>query len=138
MHRTNKLAGIPAFLVVFAAAVLALGQAAVASEPSLAQQVQTARTPADHEALAKRYEEEAAQARSRAQDHRLLSKSYQSGTQYPQSPWTDRVGPAGSTATGMPPMPAHCEKQAQAFDEIAKTYLDMAALHRRLAKQAPK
>lgn len=124
---------------VFAAAVL--GTACATTRPSggtpagLAQQVAAARTAADHEALADRYERDAAMAKARAQDHRALSQSYQSGVQYPQSPWIDRVGPASSSATGMPPMPQHCEALAERADADARTYTEMAEQHRALARQ---
>lgn len=124
---------------LFAAAVLgtacATTQLSGGTPAPLAQQVAAARTAADHEALADRYERDAAMARARAQDHRVLSQSYRSGPQYPQSPWIDRVGPASSSATGMPPMPQHCEALAQRADADARSYTEMAEQHRALARQ---
>lgn len=120
--------------VALVVAGCAAGPASYASRP-LPDQVLAAQTAADHEKLALRYEEEAASARVRAADHRKLGKSYLEGRQYPQSPWLDRVGPAGSTSTGMPPMPQHCEQLAQRADEDAKTFSEMAQQHRALAKR---
>lgn len=116
------------------AALLAAGCAATPPAPPvpLSQQVESAQSPADHRALAQRYEQEAEEARKRARDHRALLASYQRGPQYR---WIDRVGPAGSTATGMPAMPRHCETLARNDEEAARTYSEMAAQHRRWAQQ---
>jgi len=141
MKTILRSAKLPARAIGAAALFAAvLGTACATTQPSgdpapLAQQVVAARTAADHQVLAERYERDAALARAKAQDHRALSQSYRSGPQYPQSPWIDRVGPAGSSATGMPPMPQHCEALAQRADADARTYTEMAEQHRALARQ---
>lgn len=120
-----------------AAAVLALGllAAGCAATPSgepaaLSPQVEAARTPTEHEALAQQYERRAAQARTEADQHRALAASYKRGTQYR---WVDRVGPR----SGMPAMPRHCEQLVRNDEDTARIYSEMAQQHREWARQAP-
>lgn len=117
--------------------ILAAGCAATPSgepAPALSPQIEAARTPADHEALAQEYERRAAQARAEAEQHRALLAAYKRGTQYR---WIDRVGPAGSVSTGMPAMPRHCEQLVRNDEDSARIYSEMAHQHREWARQAP-
>ncbi len=85
--------------------------------PAVQQQIEAARTPADHEALVAYYDREAAAARVKAADHRKMARSYQGGR-------------------GGASMPAHCNSVANSFDAIATEYDGMAASHRQLAQEA--
>jgi hypothetical protein len=86
--------------------------------PAIQQQIEAARTPADHEALATYYVKEAAAARRQAEDHRKMGKAY---TSFPGG----RGGGSWS---------AHCNAQAASYEDIAKRYDAMAAEHRQMAK----
>ena len=89
--------------------------------PAIQQQIEAARTPADHQALAEYYTKESVAARARAADHRKMGKAYQ-------------VAPPGSRGGGS--MPAHCNATAASYEQIASTYEAMAAEHRQMAAQA--
>lgn len=92
-----------------------------AQAPAVQQQIEGARTRADHEALVKHYNREAIAARAKAAEHRELAKSYQA------SPPIVRGG--GS-------MTAHCNAIASSFEGIAAQYDGMAASHLQMAEQA--
>ncbi len=96
------------------------GCAGLATSPSstLQQQIEGARTRADHEALAKHYLGEAAAARAKAAEHRRLAIGYQ------------RVPPGGRGGANMS---AHCNAIASGFDGIAMQYDGMAATHQQMA-----
>ena len=89
--------------------------------PELQQQIEAARTPTDHEALATHYLQQAAGARAIAAEHRKMAISYA------------RMPPGGR---GSGSMPAHCNAIANAQDGVAAEYAGMAAVHRQLAGQA--
>jgi hypothetical protein len=96
---------------------------AIAAETDIVNQVKTAKSAADHEALATYYEEKAADARKKAQLHRDMASSYTAG--------------GTSSGKGGPILlPQHCEQLARMFDEQASQYADMAATHRELGKEA--
>lgn len=96
------------------------GCAEMITSPSqtMQQQIEAARTPADHEALAAYYVKEAAAARVKAEDHRKMGKAY---TSFPGG----RGGGSWS---------AHCNASAASYEDIAKRYDAMAAEHRQMAK----
>lgn len=88
--------------------------------PAIQQQIEAARTPADHEALAAYYVKKAAAARGKAEDHRKMGKGYAS--------W-----PAGGRGSGGS-WAAHCNATAASYEDIARRYDAMAAEHRQMAK----
>lgn len=104
---------------------LALASAVALSAPGLATAadsleetlVKFANTPAEHQALADYYESQAAAARSAAEEHRKMGKTY-----------------SGQKASQMQAMAAHCEKLAAAQDELAKQFDELAAGHKAMAK----
>ena len=98
---------------------------AVAEEKNLEEMVQNAKTPADHEAIAKLYDDEAARARSKAEEHRKMGgryTHYESGTPTTQGVHFD--------------MPKHCENLTKSDEQAAKEAEAMAAAHRAMAKNA--
>jgi hypothetical protein len=88
---------------------------------ALQQQIQAARTPADHQKLADYYLKEAATARASAAEHREMGKRYGA------SPMGGRGG--GSMST-------HCNAVAASYDEIAARYDAMATAHKEMASAA--
>lgn len=102
---------------------LALLLAGCATNPAptpadIVQRIETAKTPADHEALVAYYAQEANKARANAALHRNMARSYQSQV---------AAGRGGAS------MPSHCNALAQSFDSQAKQYDEMAAAHRQMA-----
>ena len=89
--------------------------------PELQQQIEAARTPTEHQALATHYVRQAAGARASAVEHRKMAATYA------------RMSPSGR---GGNTMPAHCNAIANSQDGIAAEYDAMAADHRQLAGQA--
>lgn len=130
-HAMLRRCSAAALSLALTAAVPGLGGCATAAPAaagaSLAQRVQTARNPADHQAIASEYERLAAEARERAASHRAALAVYQHGAQY--------RGPASRDGTGAAlTMPAHCEELINSEDELARGYTAMAQEHRRLAR----
>ena len=112
-----------------AAFALALGFAAPAmsaadTDADIVTKIQTAKTAADHEAIASYYDSQAASAKSRADLHRKMAASYTAG------------GSATGKGIGPVPLPTHCTNLAKEFDEEAANYKAMADAHRAMAKAA--
>lgn len=109
--------------VVLLVGIALSGCAGLATSPSpaLQQQIQTARTRADHDALVKYYNGEAAAARAKVAEHRQMATSYQG-----------MIG--GGRGGGS--MPAHCNAIASSYEGIAAQFDGMAAGHRQMAEQA--
>lgn len=121
-------------VLVLALGMLAAGCASVPSDGAralpLSQQIESARTPTEHDAIARKYDQQAAQARTRVDEHRAIYAAYQRGPQYR---WIDRVG----VDTGMPAMPRHCEQLIRNDEEAVRIYSEMAQQHRHWAQQPP-
>ena len=110
-----------AVLLLVGAALSGCAGFATAPSPALQQQIETARTRADHQALAKYYEDEVAKARARVAEHRKMATSYQGMV---------------SGGRGGGNMPAHCNAIASSYEGIAAQFEGMAASHRQMAEQA--
>jgi len=80
--------------------------------------VQSAETKADHEALAKHYEEVAGEMRAKAEEHRKLLSHYQSKSY--------RYGKQAQD------FKAHCERLIDAYEKAAEENLEMARMHRQM------
>ena len=96
---------------------------AAADEKNIEELVQNAKTPADHEAIAKLYEEEAAKARAKAEEHRKMGARYthyESGNPKTQLAHFD--------------MPKHCANLTKSYEQAAKEAEAMAKAHREAAK----
>jgi hypothetical protein len=96
-----------------------------AAEKNIEELVQNAKTPADHEAIAKLYDEEAATARSKAEEHRKMGAKY------------THFESANSKTQGVHfDMPKHCQNLTKSYEQAAKEAEAMAAAHREAAKNA--
>lgn len=114
-------------------AVAALGViAALAGGPTVAtaadaanieELVANAKTAADHEAIAKLYEDEAATARKKADEHRKMGARY---THF------EAGNPKAQLAHFN--MPKHCASIVKNYEAAAKDAEAMAAGHREMAK----
>ena len=105
------------------AAALALGLAVpvIAAETVTDAQIAAAKTPADHEAIAKAYDAEAATAEATANEHETMARTYKVGG-----------SPKGTYAE----MVRHCARLAKSYREAATEYRALAAEHRKLAAAA--
>ena len=115
------------FGTLAAALLLAVGvclpMAAAGGETDIIEQVRTAKTSADHQAIAGYYDAQAAAAKGKAAEHRKMAATYTAG------------GSIGKGA-GPIPLPQHCQTLAKDYDEQASHFTSMADTHRELAKAA--
>ena len=88
---------------------------------SLEQMISEAKTPADHEAIATYYEQEAQAAHEKHAEHKKLADFY-------------AATPALKTKSGT--LFAHCNEAAKKYEEIAKAYEALAKMHSDMAKAA--
>lgn len=117
------------FNSMFAASIVAAGLVfSVATPVSIVQaadvteaQIAAARTPADHEAIAARYDAEAKAADAMAANHEAMAKAYKA---------------AG--AKGTQSMASHCNRLVTQYREAAVEYRSLATEHRVMARAAVK
>ena len=111
-------AGIVSALLVWPAII---PSDAVAGEP-LDQMIESAKTKADHEAIATYYEDEAKAYQAKTEEHRKMSAAYRSmGT---------------GKGTGTAAFVAHCNKLVTKYEELAKDNLELAKLHRQFEEES--
>lgn len=104
------------------AALALIGAASAAPSEIVTQaQIEAASTPAQHEAIARAYEQEAAAAESRAENHAKMARTYR------------YYGKASR-----PSMARHCERLAKSYRTAAKEYRMLAQEHREMAAAAAK
>lgn len=119
-----------------AAVLLAVGgfSRAVADDPkmhmqnpesSIEHQLEIAKTSADHDAIAKRFEDEAAQLEKQAGEHERLSRRYRGGM---------GVGPK----TNAESLASHCDSLVKNLQASAKEAREMARLHHDVGQQLAK
>jgi hypothetical protein len=90
---------------------------AMAQETDMSAMIGNAKTPADHEALAKMYQDEADKAKAQAAAHNKMAEAY---AQYPR----------------MNELTGHCKRLANYYKEAAKEYSLMATLETDKSKQS--
>jgi len=122
--RTRTI-GLAFLIVAFAAALSVVAFRASAQEHSAGMDVDrmiaTAKTPADHEAIAKHFDAEAAEAKQRSEAHKAMGASYKS---------------MGGAMTAKWRLDAHCDSLAKSAEAEAKDYQALAEAHRDMAKAA--
>ena len=94
--------------------------ARAAEHMSMMDMIGSAKTAADHEAIASQYDRDAAAAKAKAEEHRKMAAEYRK-----------MGGPAVKAQ-----LPEHCEGLAVQFEGEAKEFAAMAQAHRDLAKAA--
>lgn len=117
MGRIGRASAVLMAVVLLAACASGPG----APSPELIQRIESARTRSDHESLAQYYDNEATQARAKADMHRRMSRAYQ-GTTY--------------GVRGGPSMTAHCAATIRSFEAVASGYEGLAKGHREAAAAA--
>lgn len=99
------------------AVAILLSGAAMAAEPVVTPaQISAAKTPADHEAIAKAYDAEAASLEAKAAQHEQMAKAYSSM--------------ASKKGMGSASMHAHCATLARQYSEAAAENRELAKQHR--------
>ena len=88
----------------------------------MGQAVQTAKTRADHEALAKYYDDAAKEMQSKVQEHQKMYEKYQAESQY--------YGRQGLDMESM------CLGLIRAYEQAVKENTSMAASHRKMGAEA--
>jgi len=130
-NQRRMVLGTGAFL---AAAVLILGGCA-AEEPvkpaGLEQQIEAARTRADHQTIAAVYEQEAEGDRAAAERHRGLARAYERGYIAGGS----RVRGSSTARRENKSLAAHCENLTRIYQQAAEENLVLAREHRQLATE---
>lgn len=106
------------FVAVVTAFTLLLAVPDLVTADVTEAQIAAARTPADHAAIAKSFEAEAAAAEARAKAHEAMARTYKAGG----------VPKGSSTA-----MVRHCDRLMKDYAAAAEEYRGLAAEHRRLA-----
>jgi hypothetical protein len=96
------------------------------ADTSALQSVEKAQSPADHAAIAKRYEKEAADYEKQATEHEQLAAKYR---KMPSNPKLNL------NATELA---AHCDRQAKRMKEAAAEAREMAQMHGDVAKLTSK
>ena len=115
---------LAAGLMLLAAASLPItragAQQAAITDDNLDQMIASAKAPADHEAIAAYYEQQAADAKKKAELHRSTAETYR------------------KLKMGKPVDMAHmCDGIAAMWDKIATDNLKLAKAHEHMAKAAP-
>lgn len=87
---------------------------------SIEQMIVSARTPADHAAIAAYYDKEARAAHEKHAEHHRMAETYAK---------LAHAGPWKRTGSR-----AHCEAVASQYEQIAKEYEALAKLHQAMAK----
>lgn len=104
------------------AVTLASGAWAAGESPVTPAQIEAAKTPADFEAIAKGYDQEAARLDAMAAEHEQMAKAYQAMA----------VGKKGGNPSQMA---AHCKRLVDKYKSAAEVNREMAAAQRQMAKE---
>jgi hypothetical protein len=105
------------------AVALMLSSGAQAADPVVtAAQIEAAKTPADHEAIAAAFDQEAARLEALANDHEKMAHTYRS--------MSSKKGMASAS------MHAHCAKLAKRYQEAAQENRELAKEHRAMKDHA--
>ncbi len=107
-------------MLLVGAALAGCAELGTSTSLAIQQQIEAARTPADHEALAAYYVKEASTAQTKAVEQRKLGMNY-------------LACPSGR---GGGSMQAHCNAVAAGYEDIASRLDTMAAEHQQMAGQA--
>lgn len=104
------------------ALMLSTGAHADTKLPVTAAQIEAAKTPADHEAIAAAFDQEAARLEDMAKEHEKMAHLYRTN----------------SSKTGLESasMHAHCAKLAKQYSEAAKENRGLAKEHRAMKEHA--
>jgi hypothetical protein len=116
-----KLAPAALLAIVVAAGMLAPASRISAGEDAdLDKMISSAKTAADHEAIAAEYERQATAAKAKATMHVEMGESYKK---------------AGGALIGKHHLDVHCDNLAKLYEKIAKEDEALAKAHEAMAKE---
>jgi len=107
---------------------LAFAAFALTATAALADDMKVPTTAADHEALAKQYQDQAAQAKKVAEDHKAMAESYKKTIAMPEQK-------GGKKNPWLVKMEKHCEGLAKDADKLAADSEKAADYHMQRAKE---
>lgn len=113
-RRTFLTAGLAALMLTAAPTVYPAAENAVS-----AAEIEAAKTPAEHEAIAKTFEDEAASLTKKSQMHGEMAKTFSA--------------PGGKPYTAA--QAKHCAALEKDYKAAAKQNSELAAIHHQLAKE---
>jgi hypothetical protein len=127
MQRTEEEVKMKTRIVSAIAVVLAVGtlllapvyQARADEHSDIAKLITTAKTAADHQAIADHYSKMAAEAKEKAKEHEVMGAAYKQ---------------AGGAAIGKWHLDSHCETISKDAAAEAAQYEKLAEAHRQMAK----
>jgi hypothetical protein len=111
--------------ISIAVALLTLGTfnflpvGSAAEEKSIEQMITGAKTPADHEAIAAFYEQQAQEAQKKHEAHKKMEETYKKNPALNKSNFS-----------------FHCDRIAASYQTTAKEYEDLAKMHKEMAQSA--
>ena len=111
-------------LILIAVGLLSLLASCAQMNPhpmDMTKAIQEAKSPTDHNALAKHYEDAAKEMLSKAQEHKKMLEGYESNSSH-----------YGRQALDLQ---AHCRNLINAYEQAAKANTDMADSHRKMAEE---
>jgi hypothetical protein len=106
-------------IVLLGAAIGGCASGPNTPSPALMQQIKTANSPGDHEALAKYYDGKAAEARATARTHRAMLENYQG------------AGTGGRGGSGS--LRSQHTSIVDIYENLAVQYEGLSSEHRRMA-----
>lgn len=121
MSRLQRCVGLVA--LVFAALSLAAARSFAAEDFDVDKAIATAKTAADHEAIAAYFDKEAAEAQAKVESHSKMGEDYKK---------------LGGAAIEKLHIEQHCERLTKSYARAADEAKALAAAHREMAKQAEK
>lgn len=113
------IAGLVLFSTASQLVTMAGAQPAAVTEDNVSQMIASAKTPADHQAIAAYYEQQAAEAKKKAALHRNQADTYRK---------LNIPKPVG--------MAEMCDEIAAMWDKTAHHYSKLAKAHQQMAKSA--
>ena len=119
MKRVNALV-VVTFLFL-GAVLLPASRLPAEEQMDMEKKISSAKTAADHEAIAAEYESEAAAAKAKAAEHRKMAESYKE---------------LGGAAIGKLHLDEHCERLVKSYEKEAMEDEALAKAHREMAKAA--
>jgi hypothetical protein len=118
-HEENPVETLSAVIAALGCGLALSGPVVAGAREVTGQQVETTRTPADHEVIAKAYQDKAARLDARVKVHADMVRLYMLG-ELEDSP-------------GAISMREHCDRLAKSYGDAAVAARQMAAAHRAMA-----
>jgi hypothetical protein len=120
--QSRKLLVWVVVLALTAGLVMPAYRATAAQDVDIDTMIATAKTAADHQAIADYYKQEAKEAQEQADKHKKMAQEY-------------GMGSIGRQATKTH-FHEHCEALVRDYESAAKEYNDLAKMHEEMAKAA--